>query len=258
MLPLFPHHALSSCTARSLDFDRCSRYASRFVSLCEDSSRKLGHADDVTLHYIAEEVTDSHPWPSYAQSRSYSIVPIGTADDDSVTTYSVELAVSLKAWVDESTTSSVTDDPVQTETCERLHLFELPTSHIYPVSSVTYVEGASSLGYDDISTHVETLIQTDSNGQPTGTFTNSWGAGISEACQFDADSGAGSCVYQLPMATADTDAVTFTGSLAPFYTLTVDGNGARATTILPASLTALFSVAVGVALGAWITVAQAL
>ncbi|KAL1756743.1 hypothetical protein FB107DRAFT_247997 [Schizophyllum commune] len=198
-----------------------------------------GHADDVTLHYIAEEVTDSHPWPSYAQSRSYSIVPIGTADDDSVTTYSVELAVSLKAWVDESTTSSVTDDPVQTET-------------------FTYVEGASTLGYDDISTHVETLIQTDSNGQPTGTFTNSWGAGISEACQFDADSGAGSCVYQLPMATAETDAVTFTGSLAPFYTLSVDGNGARATTSLPASSIALLSVAVGVALGAWITVAQAL
>ena len=84
------------------------------------------YAEDVTLHYIAEETTDSLQRPSYAQFRSYSIVPIGTADDDSVTTYSVELAVYLKAWVDESMTSSVTDDPVQTETCERLHLSRAP------------------------------------------------------------------------------------------------------------------------------------
>ncbi|KAL1728193.1 hypothetical protein EV714DRAFT_238268 [Schizophyllum commune] len=197
------------------------------------------YAKDVTLHYVAEEVTDSHQRPSYAQSRSYSIVPIGTADDDSVTTYSVELAVSLKAWVDESTTSSVTDDPVQTET-------------------FTLVEGASTMGYDDINTQVVTSTLTDANGQPTGTTTDSWAAGVSEACQFDADAGIGSCVMHLAYDTGlESHGVTFTGSLAPFYTLSTDDNGAGATRGLPASLTALCSVAAGVGLGVWITVAHA-
>ncbi|KAI5831479.1 hypothetical protein K523DRAFT_362245 [Schizophyllum commune Tattone D] len=198
-----------------------------------------GNAEDVTLHYIAEEITDSLQRPSYAQSRSYSIVPIGTADDDSVTTYSVELAVSLKAWVDESTTSSVTDDPVQTET-------------------FTLVEGASTMGYDDINTQVVTSTLTNANGQPTGTTTDSWAAGVSEACQFDADASVGSCIMHLAYDTGlESDGVTFTGSLAPFYTLSADDNGAGATRGLPASFTALCSMAAGVGLGAWMTMAQA-
>ncbi|KAI5892367.1 uncharacterized protein SCHCODRAFT_02542074 [Schizophyllum commune H4-8] len=184
----------------------------------------LVYAAEVTLYDVSKDGKGASL--AHIQSRTYS--PLGTADDGSLTTY---VGVEEISWVDEPS------DPVETTT-------------------YTFVEGASSFGYTDTAPETSTFTMTVAGGRSTTTDTETWTEpGATEACQFDTDASVGSCVYYYA---EQTDPLTFTGSLVPYYTLSADDNGAGATSGLPASLAALCSVAAGVGLGAWMTMAQAL
>ncbi|KAL1665142.1 hypothetical protein GGF50DRAFT_126664 [Schizophyllum commune] len=181
----------------------------------------LVHGAEVTLYYVSTDGDGT----SLAHVQSRTISPIGTAEDGSLTTYVEVEEVSYTVWVEGTSTVYEPPEPVETLT-------------------YTFVEGASSFGYTDTALQTSTSTITGADGQPTSTDTETWTAGVTEACQFDADASIG-------------NGVTFTGSLAPFYTLSADDNGAGATRGLPASFTALCSMAAGVGLGAWMTMAQA-
>ncbi|KAL1688678.1 hypothetical protein GGG16DRAFT_127026 [Schizophyllum commune] len=174
------------------------------------------------VSYLVTFSTDGNG-TSLAPVQSRTISPIGTADDGSLTTYVEVEEVSYAAWVED-----------------------------------TFIEGASSFGYTDTPLQTSTSTITGADGLPTSTDTETWtAAGVSEACQFDADAGVGSCIMHLAYDTGlESDGVTFTGTLAPFYTLSADENGAGATRGSPASLPALCLVAAGVGLSAWMTMAQ--
>ncbi|KAL1683420.1 hypothetical protein EV122DRAFT_201885 [Schizophyllum commune] len=190
----------------------------------------LVHAAEVTLYYVSTDGDGT----SLAHVQSRTISPIGTAEDGSLTTYVEVEEVSYTAWVEGTSTVYEPPEPVETLT-------------------YTFVEGASSFGYTDAALQTSTSTITGADGQPTSTDTETWTAGVTEACQFDADASIGSCEFYFAEQT--TYGVTFTGSLAPFYTLSADDNGAGATRGLPASLAALCLVAAGVGLGAWMTMA---
>ncbi|KAL1699808.1 hypothetical protein EV121DRAFT_283830 [Schizophyllum commune] len=191
----------------------------------------LVHAAEVTLYYV----TTDGDGTSLAHVQSRTISPIGTAEDGSLTTYVEVEEVSYTAWVEGTSTVYEPPEPVETLT-------------------YTFVEGASSFGYTDTALQTSTSTITGADGQPTSTDTETWTAGVTEACQFDADASIGSCEFYFAEQTVP---VSFTGSLMPYYTMSVDDSSNGATRGLPASLTALCSVAAGVGLGVWITVAHA-
>ncbi|KAI4521026.1 hypothetical protein K525DRAFT_202296 [Schizophyllum commune Loenen D] len=191
----------------------------------------LVHAAEVTLYYVSTDGDGT----SLAHVQSRTISPLGTAEDGSLTTYVEVEEVSYTAWVEGTSTVYEPPEPVETLT-------------------YTFVEGAASFGYTDTVLQTSTSTITGADGQPTSTDTETWTAGVTEACQFDADTSIGSCEFYFAEQTVP---VSFTGSLMPYYTMSVDDSSNGATRGSPASLAALCSVAAGVGLGAWMTMAQA-
>ncbi|KAL1728194.1 hypothetical protein EV714DRAFT_274914 [Schizophyllum commune] len=176
-------------------------------------TRASVHAAEVTLYYVSTDGDGT----SLAHVQSRTISPIGTAGDGSLTTYVEVEEVSYTAWVEGTSTVYEPPEPVETLT-------------------YTFVEGASSFGYTDTPLQTSTSTITGADGQPTSTDTETWTAGVTEACQFDADASIGSCEYYFAEQTVP---VSFTGSLMPYYTMSVDdsSNSARG---LPAYMAAVF------------------
>ncbi|KAI5831478.1 hypothetical protein K523DRAFT_300388 [Schizophyllum commune Tattone D] len=188
----------------------------------------LVHGAEVTLYYVSTDGDGT----SLAHVQSRTISPIGTAEDGSLTTYVEVEEVSYTVWVEGTSTVYEPPEPVETLT-------------------YTFVEGASSFGYTDTALQTSTSTITGADGQPTSTDTETWTAGVTEACQFDADASIGSCEFYFAEQTVP---VSFTGLLMPYYTMSVDdsSNGARG---LPAYMAYVLSVAGGMGLGLLITMA---